>query len=67
MEAYIRVFAFIPIFSTALSSNEILEEILKGHMLNYKDKEYLVFEVASIKEPDQFGKIHTTYISKKEA
>ena len=44
---------------------ETLEEILKDHLVNYDGKEYLVFEVASLKEPDQFGKTHTAYISKK--
>ncbi|SHN34990.1 hypothetical protein SAMN04488057_12427 [Cyclobacterium lianum] len=48
-------------------SKETLEEILKDHMVDYDSKEYLVFEVASLKEPDQFGKTHTAYISKKVA
>ncbi|EPR71768.1 hypothetical protein [Cyclobacterium qasimii] len=34
-------------------------------MVDYDGKEYLVFEVASLKEPDQYGKTHTAYISKK--
>jgi hypothetical protein len=32
-------------------------------MVDYKGKAYLVFEVASLKEPDQYGKTHTAYIS----
>jgi len=48
-------------------SKEALRKILKDHMVNYDDKEYLVFEVASLKEPDQYGKTHTAYISKKVA
>jgi len=48
-------------------SKETLEQILKNHMVDYDGKEYLVFEVASLKEPDQFGKTHTAYISKKVA
>ena len=44
-----------------------LEEILKNHMVDYDGNEYLVFEVASLKEPDQYGKTHTAYISKKVA
>lgn len=36
-------------------------------MVDYDGKEYLVFEVASLKEPDQFGKTHTAYVSKKVA
>ena len=48
-------------------SRETLEEVLKDHMVDYEGKEYLVFEVASLKEPDQYGKTHTAYISKKVA
>jgi len=48
-------------------SKEKLEEILKDHMVDYDGKEYLVFEVAGLKEPDQYGKTHTVYISKKTA
>lgn len=48
-------------------SKETLEEILKDHMVDYDGKEYLVFEVAGLKEPDQYGKTHTAYISKKVA
>lgn len=36
-------------------------------MVDYDGKAYLVFEVAALKEPDQFGKTHTAYISKKVA
>ncbi|WP_162417963.1 hypothetical protein [Cyclobacterium roseum] len=39
----------------------------KDHMVDYDGKEYLVFEVAALKESDQFGKTHTAYISKKIA
>lgn len=46
---------------------ETLEEILKDQMVDYDGKEYLVFEVASLKEADQYGKTHTAYISKKVA
>ncbi|SHN22340.1 hypothetical protein SAMN04488057_111139 [Cyclobacterium lianum] len=35
-------------------------------MVDYGGKEYLVFEVAALKEQDQYGKNHTAYISKKE-
>jgi len=45
----------------------MLEKILKDQMVNYDGNEYLVFEVASLKEPDQYGKTHTAYISKKLA
>ncbi|MEX2336361.1 MAG: hypothetical protein WD555_03720 [Fulvivirga sp.] len=46
-------------------SKETLEEILKDHMVDYDGNEYLVFEVAGLKEPDQ--STHTAYISKKVA
>ena len=46
-------------------SKETLEEILKDQMVDYDGNEYLVFEVASLKEPDKYGKTHTAYISKK--
>lgn len=46
-------------------SKEKLEEILKDHMVDYDGNEYLVFEVAALKEPDQYGKTHTAYISRK--
>lgn len=36
-------------------------------MVDYDGNEYLVFEVASLKEPDQYGKTHTAYFSKKIA
>ncbi|MBI0397970.1 hypothetical protein FY028_004445 [Cyclobacterium marinum] len=48
-------------------SKETMEEILKNQTVDYDGKEYLVFEVASLKEPDQYGKTHTAYISKKVA
>ncbi len=48
-------------------SKETLEEILKNHIVNYEGKEYLIFEVAALKEADQFGKTHTVYISNKVA
>ncbi len=31
----------------------------KNHMVGYEGKEYLAFEVVSLKEPDQYGKNHT--------
>ncbi|MEX2592882.1 MAG: hypothetical protein WD426_08905 [Anditalea sp.] len=48
-------------------SKETLEETLRDHMVEYEGREYLVFEVAVLKEPDQYGKTHTVYISKKTA
>jgi hypothetical protein len=36
-------------------------------MVAYDGKEYLIFEVAALKETDQFGKTHTVYISNKVA
>ena len=46
-------------------SRENLEEILNDHMVEYEGKEYMVFEVAALKEADQYGKTHAAYISKK--
>lgn len=46
-------------------SRETLEEMLKNHMVDYEGKEYLIFEVAALKEADQYGKTHTAYTSKK--
>ena len=46
-------------------SKKTLEEILNHHMVDYDGNEYLVVEVAALKEPDQYGKTHTAYISKK--
>lgn len=33
--------------------------------LEYEGKEYLILEVAALKEADQYGKTHTVYVSKK--
>lgn len=44
---------------------ERLEEILNDHMVEYEGKEYFVFEVAALKETDQYGKTHAAYVSKK--
>lgn len=46
-------------------AREALEEILKDHMVEYEGKEYFIFEVAALKEADQYGKTHAAYISKK--
>ena len=39
----------------------------KNHLVGYEGKEYLAFEVVSLKEPGQYGKNHTACISKKVA
>ena len=44
---------------------ESLDEILNDHMVEYEGKEYFIFEVAALKEADQYGKTHAAYISKK--
>ena len=44
-------------------SRETLEEIIKSHLVDYEGHEFMVFEVAALKEPDQ--STHTAYISKK--
>jgi hypothetical protein len=46
-------------------SREKLEEIMKSDMVNYDGNEFLVFEVAGLKQPDNYGRTHTAYISKK--
>ena len=46
-------------------SRENLEQALNNHLVEYEDNEYLIFEVAALKEADQYGKTHTVYISKK--
>jgi len=46
-------------------ARENLEEILNDHMVEYEGKEYFIFEVAALKETDQYGKTHAAYISKK--
>lgn len=46
-------------------SKENLEQILNDHLVEYEGKEYFIFEVAALKEADQYGKTHTVYVSKK--
>jgi hypothetical protein len=46
-------------------TRDTLEELLKGELVHYGDKDYLVFEVAALKEADKYGRTHTAYISKK--
>ncbi len=46
-------------------AGETLEEILKNHMVDFEGNEFLVLEVAALKEADPYGKTHTAYISKK--
>ena len=46
-------------------SRENLEQILNDHLVEYEGKEYFIFEVAALKEADQYGKTHAAYISKK--
>jgi hypothetical protein len=48
-------------------ARETLEEILKNHLVDFEGNEFLVFEVAALKEPDFYGKTHSAYISKKIA
>lgn len=48
-------------------SRQMLEELMKSEMVKYSDNEYLIFEVASLKEKDNYGRTHTAYISKKTA
>jgi hypothetical protein len=46
-------------------SREKIEELLKTSMVKYDEREFLVFELASLKEKDNYGRTHTAYISKK--
>ena len=42
-----------------------LEE-LHDHTFQYEGETYVKFSVAKLKEPDQYGKTHTVYLSIKE-
>ncbi|PRY90583.1 hypothetical protein [Mongoliibacter ruber] len=42
-----------------------LEELIANDLVKYGDNEYLVFEVAALKEEDDYKRTHTAYISKK--
>jgi hypothetical protein len=42
-----------------------LEE-LHDHTFKYEGETYVKFNVAKLKEPDQYGKTHTVYVSVKE-
>lgn len=48
-------------------SREKLEEIMKSELVKFQDGEYLVFEVAGLKQKDEYDRTHTAYISKKVA
>ena len=39
---------------------------LQNHTFEYEGETYVKFNVAKLKEPDQFGKTHTVYVSVKE-
>ncbi len=40
-----------------------MSEIIK-HTHSYNDEDYITFEIAALKNPDQFGNTHTAYVSK---
>lgn len=40
---------------------------LQNHSFEYEGETYVKFNVAKLKEPDQYGKTHTIYVSVKEA
>jgi hypothetical protein len=42
-----------------------VEEILK-HKHEYDGNEYLTFEVAKMKQADNFGRTHTAYVTTRE-
>jgi hypothetical protein len=39
---------------------------LHDHTFEYEGETYVKFNVAKLKEPDQYGKTHTVYLSVKE-
>ncbi|UZD21161.1 hypothetical protein [Algoriphagus halophytocola] len=39
---------------------------LQNHTFEYEGETYVKFNVAKLKEPDQYGKTHTVYVSVKE-
>jgi len=40
---------------------------LHDHTFQYEGEIYVRFNVAKLKEPDQYGKTHTVYVSVKES
>jgi len=40
-------------------------EDLQKHVYEYEGQKYITFEVAQLREPDNFGKTHTAYVSEK--
>ncbi|MFC5626184.1 hypothetical protein [Algoriphagus winogradskyi] len=40
---------------------------LQNHSFEYEGETYVKFNVAKLKEPDQYGKTHTVYFSVKES
>lgn len=40
---------------------------LQNHSFEYEGETYVKFNVAKLKEPDQYGKTHTVYVSVKES
>lgn len=56
---------------TKVENLDIVKVTLKMKEANqfvyeYDGEEYLTFEVATLKQPDNHGKTHTAYISQKE-
>lgn len=39
---------------------------LHDHTFEYEGETYVKFNIAKLKEPDQYGKTHTVYVSVKE-
>lgn len=42
-------------------------EELHDHTFEYEGETFVKFNVAKLKEPDQYGKTHTVYVSVKES
>ncbi|WP_439483756.1 hypothetical protein [Cyclobacterium plantarum] len=38
---------------------------MEKQIVDFERKEFPIFEIASLKEPDQYGKTHTAFITKK--
>ena len=42
-----------------------VDDVLK-HKHEYEGVEYITFEIAKMQKPDNFGRTHTAYVTKKE-
>jgi len=63
-KTYIGKGTQVPEMDIVRVSVKLTEALKAAHF--YNGELYLTFEVAKLKETDQFGKTHTCYFSKKE-